>query len=298
MSDQTRRFGAIDFLPFPGILLLFVAVSCTAPPSTAPEPAGDQRIEPHERAAGLGRSPWCDPGTTRRDFGPILSGGDAKRPHRYHLESRTDRPVDILGVVNRKPCCGQVEAVEPVTLAPGQAVDVNVTLHIGLAAGLVSHVAEIQARGDDNRVIAVELVTTAVGLARAAIDVADPARLALEPGESARIELVVRSFGNRENPPFPLNDRAIRCDTPVEWVGAEEARTDPDSGLDERLRRLVMTLNASGEPGRRSAFLELRDGGATAARKMLAWEVSPAIKAVPPGLVLSEDTDQAGRFLL
>ncbi len=228
----------------------------------------------------------------------VLAGTDVTRSHTFRVANTSGRPVKILGVANRKPCCGEVEPIPATTLGPGQAVEVAVTLHIGLAAGRVIHLAEIQTEGDGGKILATELRTMGTGLARATVEVVGSAPSSLDPGELAKVELIARSFGNRERPPFPLDDRAIRCDVPFDWKGIAEDRLDPGSGLDELHRPLVVTLDASGEPGRRWTTLELLDGGSAVARKTIAWEVAPAIKATPPGLVLSADSSGPWKIML
>jgi len=271
-------------LPF--VLAICVSCSGRGKGDIAPKPISKANSPTPPKL----RATWYDPAATRHDFGLVLAGSDVTRSHTYRIANTSTHPVRILGVANRKPCCGDVKPIAPTTLGPGQAVEVAVELHIGLAAGRVLHLAEIQFEGDGDKILATELRTTGTGLARASIDPLEPARLSLELGESIPVEFLARSFGNRERPPFPIEESSIRSDAPIRWQRDAESRVDSDTGLDEIRRPLVVTLAASGEPGRRSTALALLDGGSAVARKVIDWEVAPAIRATPSGLIFAADS--------
>ena len=230
---------------------------------------------------------WFDPASCTHDFGPILAGTSVARRHTYRLVNPSVQPVRIIGVVNRKPCCGDVEAIGATTLDPDAAVEIIVTLHIGLAAGRVVHLAELHYQDKDGKTLAAPIRTTGTGLARAVIEPVEPAPSLLAPGESARIEYLARSFGNRDRPPFPLDDRAIRCDVPTRWTGPAESRIDPATGLDEIRRPFAATVAASGEPGHRLTVIDLLEDGSPVGRMPIAYEVTALIRATPSGLIVA-----------
>jgi len=204
-------------------------------------------------------SVWYDPASTRHDFGLVLAGSDVSRPHTFRIANVSARPVRIKGVANRKPCCGDVAPIAARVVEPGQSIEVNVTLRLGLAAGQVLHVAEIETeeKGEDSHV---ELWTSATAHARATFEEIGPIATPLEPGASRRVEFLVRSFGVAGAPPPPLEDRAIRSGLPAEWVGPPTTRVEEDSGLDEVRRTLAVSLPSSSEPGKRTESLEVLGG--------------------------------------
>ncbi len=185
-----------------------------------------------------------------------------------------------------------MSAIPPSVIEPGRSIEVTVTLRIGLGAGQVLHVAEIETEGGENP--NVELRTSATAHARATVEEVDEPSGPLEPGQSRRVEYLVRSFGLAGDPPPALGDGSIRCGLPTDWVGAPTGRKDDESGLDEVRRALAVTLPASVEPGPRSAALEVVDGGgAVVGRRWLAWVVAPALKASPSGLIFATDAQAA-----
>jgi len=277
-------------------LVVAVCVSCSGPAGEESAPRPKPAI-PSVAIPPTSKS-WFDPAGAEHDFGAVLAGSDVSRSHTFRIANTSNRPVRVLGVVNRKPCCGFVEPVAPVTLDPGRAVEIAVRLHIGLAAGRVVHLAELQFEGDGGGVFAAEIRTMGTGLARALVEHPEPRSIALEPGETTQVELVARSFGDRDRPPFPLDDGAIRSEAPSRWSDVATSRLDPDSGLDEIRRPLLVTLTASGEPGRRLDTIELIEEGSAVARKAIAWEVAPAIRATPSGLVLSAGSSGPWKIVL
>lgn len=277
-------------------VVIAACISCSGPVEEVVAPKSTQQTR--LASPSNPRSAWYDPAATEHDFGLVLAGTDVKRTHTFRLANTSGRRVRILEVINRKPCCGIVGPIAPTTLEPGRAVDVAVTLHIGLAAGRVVHLAEVQFEGDGGNVLTAGLRTMGTGLARAVVEQFEPTPLSLEPGGSAEVGLVARSFGNRDRPPFPLVDDAIRTEARFRWKDVASSRFDPDTGLDEIRRPLVVTLTATGEPGQRLDLIELLDEGSSVARKSVAWEVSPAIRATPSGLIASADSGGPWKIVL
>lgn len=235
---------------------------------------------------------WYDPAATRHDFGLILAGTEVTRSHTFRVVNTSNRPVPIRGVANRKPCCGDVAPVAATTLEPGRALEVPVTLKLGLGSGKVVHVATVEVAGGDEEI---NLSTEATTQARATVDEVPPGAGTVEIGRSGRVEYLIRSFGVEGDPPRALDESAIRCELPTAWAGP--ATTDADRGdhLIATHRLLAVTLPASREHGRRSALLEVcGDDGAVIGRRQVAWEVPAALTASPAGLVLAAG---AGRDL-
>ena len=290
--DETRsgncdRIAFSRFLP----LMLVVCGSCSVPverdialtPKTDGPPAS--RSKPPDT--------WFDPVATRHDSGLVLAGSDVTQSHTYRVANTSSHPVRIRGVSNRKPCCGDVAPIAPMVLPPGQSVEVVVTVKIGLGSGDVQHLAVIETEGDADP--SVDLITTATAHARVIVDEVGSISEPLEPGQSRRVEYLVRSFGNAGHPPPPLDGQAIRCGLKAEWVGSATKRADAETGLDEVRRTLAVTLPAASEPGPRSMLLEiLGGGGAVVGQQWIGWEVASALMANPSGLIFSNSTPTAG----
>ncbi len=226
----------------------------------------------------------------------MLAGTDVKRPHIYRIVNASGRPVRIRGVANRKPCCGDVAPVAPTVLAPGQSIEVAVTLHIGLAAGQVVHFAALETEGAGESPVMIR--TTALARPRATVEESEAMTTPPYPGESRRVSYAVRSFGTAANPPFSLDDRAIRTEAAAAWLGPASTRVEPETGLIENSRPMALTVTALGDAGSRSTTLEVLDGGVVVARKWLAWEVAQAIRATPAGLIIAADATDPLRVML
>lgn len=262
--------------------VLAACSSCSEPSATDAVPVAKHVV----RSTPKPSPPWYDPAATRHDFGLVLAGSDVTRKHTFRIANASDRPVRIRRVANRKPCCGDVAPIAATVVEPGRSIEVAVTIHIGLAAGRVIHVAEVEADGDPN----VEIRTTATAHARVTIEEVGSTTGPLEPGQSRRVEYLVRAFGLAGDPPPPLDDRAIRSELPVEWVGLSSTGRDTESGLDEFRRTLAVALPASNEPTHRTTSLEILDAaGSVVGRRWTNWEVAPALKASPAGLVFTND---------
>ena len=166
-------------------------------------------------------------------------------------------------------------------------------IHLGLAAGQVLHVAEIETEGegDDPGIV---LSTSATAHARATVEDGLSGVGTLEPGQSRRVEFLVRSFGKASDAPPPLGDRAIRCGLTNQWVGPPTTQMDAETGLDEIRRTLAVILPSSPEPGIHSQSLEVLNGsGVVVGRRWINWEVPAALKASPSGLIFATEAQAA-----
>ncbi len=274
--------------------LLVATASCSD--RTTPGVVTASKVEGRPATRPVAAPAWYDTASVEHDFGLVLAGSDVKRSHTYRISNTSGRPVRVRGVENRKPCCGEVAPVAPAVLAPGQSIEVAVTLHIGLAAGQVVHLAALATEGPSEPPALIR--TTALARPRATVEESEPMATSPYPGESRRVGYAVRSFGTAANPPFPLDDRAIRSEAAIAWLGAASTRVDPVTGLTENRRDLALTVTASGDPGSRSTTLEVLDGGGVVARKWLLWEVARAIRATPPGLIVAADATDPLKVVL
>ena len=276
------------------VCVLIVGISCSGPSSSGDVAGQKPAIRPTSTTKTS--TPWYDPATTRYNFGLILAGADSTRTHQFRINNISAHPVRIKGVANRKPCCGDVAPITLRVIEPGQFIEVTVTLHIGLGAGQLLHVATIETDGEGED-SGVQIYTSATAHARVTVEDTGPNAGPLEPGQPRRVEFLVRSFGVASDPPRPLDDRAIRCGLRADWVGPPTKLVDAEAGLDEIRRTLAVTLPSSIEPVNRTESLEVLDGrGAIVGRRWINWEVASALKASPSGLIFGNEA-QAARGL-
>ena len=228
----------------------------------------------------------------------MLAGTDVSRSHTFRIVNHSDRPVPIRSVANRKPCCGDVAEVPATTIEPGQVLEIPVTLKLGLGSGQVVHVAAIEVEGTDEEI---NLSTMATAQARATVDAIDPTSHLLEPGQTQGVEFLIRSFGVQADPPRALDNSAIRCDLPTEWVEPATSEAGTDSDITSVHRTLAVTLPATVDPGRQRAELAVvNSDGAIIGRRPVEWNVLAALVASPDGLILTANdrADQSLRVIV
>jgi hypothetical protein len=259
---------------------------------------------PRDAAAsqpGYPSAPWFDPSTFRADLGIIFAGDQHKNSHTHSIRNRSANPVTILSVANEKPCCGQIDAPKtPLTLQPGAIMNVTVTLHsITTAIGRVQHLASIQSDDPGSPSIALETIAAIQPLAT--IDERPRKNTPLFPGDSDRVICVVQSYGTTTQPPARLDDHSLMSDAKFEWLGPQTSKSSTDQPNLLILRReCAIILEAKGEPGPRFTDVCIRSPENLDLRQTrIHWEVAPAIKAAPSGLVLTyHDADPAIPILL
>ena len=230
----------------------------------------------------------------RHDFGAVIGHPGLTLRHAYPLVNTTDGPVRILRAVNHKPCCGDV-ALKPTTLGPGEAETLEVFVRVGETLGPLGHFAAVET--DHPGAEALEFVTTVTAHPRFRIEREGEAMPTLLPNEDARRTFVAFSYGTRDDPPPPLDESAIESALAVEWLGPAERRS-LDGGVTEGSRSFSVLLTAAGVVGRRAEEIRLIEGGEIALRYPLRWEVIPAIRASPPGLVVSHAAGSTDRRVL
>lgn len=205
------------------------------------------------------------------------------RQHVFQIKNTSRQAIRVKGVANLKPCCGEVKPIAATVVEPGQAVEVAVTIKIGLSGGEVLHRAAIVTEARDDQV---ELITTGRAHARVTLDGVDSPRKPLAPGESRQVKYLIRSFGRENDPPPSLRGRTIRCNLPTEWIGPGVGSSGAEAGLMAVERILAVTLPAVHEPGHRLEPLEVLDSDDVAVgRCNVTWEIASALESHPSGLI-------------
>lgn len=234
------------------------------------------------------KTTWYDPKVIQYDFGLLLAGSETKLVHTYKLTNISFKGVRILGVENRKPCCGEVATVEPQTLEHGQALEVPVTLKLGVGSGEVLRHAVLQVDGNDN---SISLITRATSQSRIAMIAVQPEIDLLNLGETRSVEYFVYSYGTQSIPCLNLDDMEIRSELPTKWVDKVERLGTSGRHIFEHRRRLAVTLPAASEPGRRSYMLFIQDhAGLIVGRQQIVWTVLNQLETTPTGLIFAANS--------
>lgn len=218
-----------------------------------------------------------------QNFGPVLSRPGRKLNHVYRLTNSTERDVTILGVINRKPCCGMVD-VETALLHPGDHTDVEVTLVIGETFGVVAHEAEILTEPASSGGLVLRTLAEALPALHVEDESSSTRTVYLGADEPRRAEFRVYARGTASEPPVDLDRLELRSTAGAEWVGPKEDGP-AEVGLTVEARRFVVPLDAVGSPGKRSAEVVLLDGEQDVYRHVVAWDVVSTIQASPRRVV-------------
>ena len=250
-------------------------LGCGEPP-TPPRDRSDLRESP--------TTPFGDLADRRHDFGAVVGRPGRTLTHAYLLTNSTSGPVKVLQAVNAKPCCGDV-AMGPATLEPGQSATLEVTVRVGGSIGPLSHRAIVET--DHPAAAQLEFWTLADVHPRLRIEEADQDLPALRPGATERREFAALAYGTADDPPIDLDGPMFRSDLEADWSGPAED-SPLANGLVERSRPFAVALEAGAEPGLRTGELRIVDrGGEFLLGYPLRWEVVPAIKATPSGIVIT-----------
>jgi hypothetical protein len=210
------------------------------------------------------------------------------------VTNTSQNSVRVLALRNERPCCGEIEAAVPALLAPGQTLDVRVTLHAARSSGKLQHLALVEA---EFPAVSAEILTTAAFVPRSTIEEVGDSRRALLPSESGTLRFVVRCFGTKEHPPVSLDGVSLGGDGEADWSGGATLEEGTD-GLIATRREGTLAIEASGAPGARTSEIIVNAGREELARHRVSWEVSPAIKAIPAGLIVSSGDHSPHKVLL
>jgi len=256
------------------------AVGCAdRDPGTAPGISGEAD-EP----------PLLDRESSSFHFGPVIHKAGRKLVHPYRIANSAKHPIKVVDIVNRKPCCGEVQ-IGKTTLAPGEGTEVVVKLSINQEFGEVVH--EVAFTTDPPRPEPVVLRTMARAQPAIRIEPATPADGSsfLGSGEPRSVGFRVSAYGTPSEPPVDLDRLKPRSTIGADWA-APKGDDLPDGEFRVESRRMVAMLDLSGPPGERRAEILIVDGEDVLLRHPVIWEVVAAITSSPRMIVLKpEDRD-------
>jgi hypothetical protein len=220
------------------------------------------------------------------DFGPAVQGEGSALTHEYTVTNTGLKPIRLLRSVNGKPCCGDVEALKPTTLAPRQSVALKVSLRPE-KLGPVQHFAAVET--DMTGKSTVTFSTFANVYPRAQILDWDEGFVAPVSGISGRKSFVAVAYGTRREPPITLDDAELKGTAVASWDGPASERAMSDHVL-ERRRSFSLSLNSDGEPGYRFEHISIIWKTSPLAGYTFQWELPRALKAAPSSVIVSSNS--------
>lgn len=225
---------------------------------------------------------WAD---RDHDFGAVIATEGRKMSHVYRLVNGAGHDVNLLNVINHKPCCGTVRARLGV-LAPGEAADVEIDLVVGGRFGEVVNTTEVVTDLPEDARITLRTSAEAVPPIRVEEVSGGGRTLIIGEKEPHPVEFRVFAAGTRAEPPVDLDRVRLQATERVEWTGPRE-EISSDAGQEAYARRFVAVLKASGPPGERRAEVLIKRGDEVLDRVTVSWEVVEPLTAAPQVIALS-----------
>lgn len=228
-------------------------------------------------------------------FGSVISNSGLRLDHVYRLVNRTVRDIEIVDVVNLKPCCGQVR-FERTNLRPNQTVEIEVSLSIRQDFGAISHGALVLTDPPQSEELI--LRTLAQAYPRIRFEESNPGeRMTLLTSDEPRsLELRVFAHGAERTAPINLDQLEVRCPLQARWVGPARELALED-GLRTLARSMTVLVDPKGKIGERGCELALIRGPDVVLKHVVRWESVACITASPKVIVLSPSATE-GRAVL
>jgi hypothetical protein len=220
------------------------------------------------------------------DFGPVVQGEGSALTHEYTVTNTGSKPIKLLGSVNGKPCCGDVESLKPTILAPRQSVALKVSLRPE-KLGPIQHFAAVET--DMIGKSKVTFSTFAKIYPRAQILESDEGFVAPVSGVSGRKSFVAVAYGTKRLPPIALDDAELKATAETSWAGPARERAMSDHVL-ERTRSFSLSLGSEGEPGYRFEHISLVRKSSPLAGYTFQWELPRALKVMPGSVILPSNS--------
>lgn len=217
------------------------------------------------------------------DFGKVIISPDLKLSYHFPIKNGSNIPVKLLRSINQKPCCGVVE-FEPTTLKPGESCNLTVILKVGESTSPLSHLAIVET--DHPKIKTLEFFTFATPQPRIVLDRMSDSTFSLKSGESKKETFVIHSYGDKKNKPIDLNSVTLKTDLEHKWVGQLNEIKDK-LGFIECTRQFDVICKGDGQPGSKSAAIQLKNGDQILYNGNLQWEVTPLLKVSPSVLFVT-----------
>lgn len=281
LFDESRLPLPIRCFVVP-IALAALVQGCTSEKSPPPT----QALVQSDPLPNEDRSPLGGDDGRRFDFGQVIGAPGLRLTHVFPLRNSSDRPVKVLRALNAKPCCGEVEPMQPTTLQPGETAHLKVTVHAGTTIGVLQHRTLVEI--DDPNAPPLEFWTLATVHPGARIEASHQGVPDILAGRSAALDFTVLTYGTKAHRPLPLGDSAVQSPLSLAWASAATEHAI-DDGVIERSRSFTLHLKANDDPGPKSSVLRVVDSGTVVLDHPVRWEVIPPITQTPKMVVLTPE---------
>jgi hypothetical protein len=220
-------------------------------------------------------------------FGAVVSRPGRKLSHGYRLVNTTKHDIKIVGLVNRRPCCGEGRVGGSI-LHAGDETEVEVTLSVRQEFGDIVHETVVLTEPPQPGELVLRTTAKAYPPIRLEEERPESAAVKLTSAQPKRIDLNAFAYGSSNEPPYDLASMELCAIIKVGWAGPKD-ESPSDNGLTVASRRLAAWLDSGGPPGERKAEIVLCHRGQVVYRHALSWETVPAIAASPKTVVFQSE---------
>ncbi len=221
-------------------------------------------------------------------FGPVINKPGRWLSHTYPLVNHLDRDIELVDVINKKPCCGVIN-FKRTLLMPGDRTEVEIKLAVGGRFASVSHQAELVT--DPPLPEPVMLRTEAEAVPEIRVVESDSNKRVLLVGathtQPARYQLI--ATGTAQEPPDDLDGVEIKSSVEAGWVGPQRKSRD-DRDFVVHTRDWAAPLSAVGERGSRTDQVVFQRANQVLSRWNVTWEVVLPVEPTPKMLVIQPGT--------
>lgn len=259
---------------------MFLIIAGCAPPADLAAPSGMGETGQHVPSVAA-REPAFE-----FDFGAVVAEPGVHSAHEYAFTNRSPEPIDVLEFVNDKPCCGEVEPIRPMTLAPGESIPLRVTVRTGSVRGGITqlqHRALLRtAAGGDP----IEFLTYAKVYPPAEIVGDLPATIGVEAGGTTSVDLEAVAYAAPGRSPDLDRLTPRSASAPIAWLDSIEIGSTPD-GLVRQSRRFRVDLAApQGSKAYADSVELVSESFGVLASRTLRWRGRPPFALDPSAIIV------------
>jgi hypothetical protein len=218
------------------------------------------------------------------DLGPVLSGDQVV--HEFRLRNPTKRPLRVLAVEARTPCCSRVEKL-PESVASGGEAGIEVVFRPGSQVGRRS--VEFVITTDNAARQKLTYVLVAQVVPEVEVKVLDGTDCDVILGQSGRQMLRVTCIRTSERG-RGLPESVFAAEPLSARLVGETAEEEFRPGWIRASRNIALQIPPSNALGRTQAMLELSWPNGLKHAEPVVWRVREAVEAVPPSLVVADDS--------
>jgi hypothetical protein len=227
------------------------------------------------------------------NFGNVVIDNSSILKHTYIVTNRSKASVVLGPFTNAKPCCGEVDSFEPLTLHPQEQAYLTVRLK-GKAGDTIAHRALLET--DIPGHSRIEFWTLATLHPRLRIIEASHQRNIII-GDTGQSTFTASALAQSQSTLDELDSMHLKCNLPCEWVSSStDSKTE--SGLFARSRIFSVRINSGNKPGQYAEEISLNRDDTTLATSIIPWECVSVITASPAGIILSCASESSSASIL